>query len=399
MTTASDPSGPWGPHDPGKPGAEPPAGPWGLHEPDPARAQASDPPTGPHEAARAAAAGATTGAGAIPQGVRLSATDFLAAQRANRWNTIWLILVLLALGGGFGYLIGAVIDYYGSGAGGYGYQTPYDPLALSAVGLLGAAIFVGIGVGASAVTFLAGDKVIVGLTGAHEVSAEDEPVLNNVVEEMAIASGLPKPRLVVIETEAMNAFATGMRPEHAVLGVTRGLLNRLSRDELQGVVGHEMGHIANWDTRYMTAVAILVGLIALVADGIRRMVFYGGFGGSRRGSGDRKGGGGAILLVLLVVFAILAPIAAMLVRFAVSRQREYLADATSVRFTRNPTGLIHALEKLEAAAEPFQGANRATQHMFIVNPFRNFGEGASALMATHPPLRARIERLMNLGAA
>jgi heat shock protein HtpX len=393
MSAASDPSGPWGPHDPGKPDP----GPWGPHEARPPRAQASDKSTGPHASASgAAAAAAATGAGAtaIPQGVRLSATDFLAAQRANRWNTIWLILVLLALGGGFGYLIGAVIDAYGTHPG-----FNYDPFAVSAVGLLGAAIFVGIGLGASAVTFMAGDKVIVGLTGAQEVSAEEEPVLHNVVEEMAIASGLPKPRLVVIETDAMNAFATGMRPEHAVLGVTRGLLNKLNRDELQGVVGHEMGHIANWDTRYMTAVAILVGLIALVADGIRRMVFYGSFGGSRR-SGDRKGGGaGAILLVLLVVFAILAPIAAMLVRFAVSRQREYLADATSVRFTRNPTGLIHALEKLEAGAEPFQGANRATQHMFIVNPFRNFGEGASALMATHPPLRARIERLMNLGAA
>ncbi len=374
MTSPSDQSGPWGPHDNDKP----PAGPWGPHA---------------AAASNASRAPASASAGKIPLGPRLTATDFLAAQRANRRNTIWLILVLLALGGGFGYLIGAVIDAYSTQPG-----FNFDPFAVSAVGLLGAAIFIGIGLGASAVTFMAGDKVIVGLTGAHEVTAEEEPVLHNVVEEMAIASGVPKPRLVVIETEAMNAFATGMRPERAALGVTRGLLKNLSRDELQGVVGHEMGHIANWDTRYMTAVGILVGLIALVADGIRRSVFYGGFGGSRRSSGDRKGGGaGPILLVLLVVFAILAPIAAMLVRFAVSRQREYLADATSVRFTRNPTGLIHALEKLEAAAEPFQGANRATQHMFIVNPFRNFGEGASALMATHPPLRSRIERLMNLG--
>jgi heat shock protein HtpX len=248
------------------------------------------------------------------------------------------------------------------------------------------------------VTFLAGDRVIVGLTGAHEVSAEEEPVLHNVVEEMAIASGLPKPQVVVIETDAMNAFATGMKPERAVLGVTRGLLRGLTRDELQGVVGHEMSHIANWDTRYMTAVAILVGLIALVADAVRRTLFYSSLGGRRR-RGDRGGGGAAgILVIVLIVFAIVAPIAAMLVRFAVSRQREYLADATSVRFTRNPTGLIRALRKLEAAAEPFQGANRATQHMFIVNPFRNFGEGASALMATHPPIEKRIERLRNLGA-
>jgi heat shock protein HtpX len=329
-------------------------------------------------------------AGGMPPGPRLKATDFLAAQSENRWNTLLLILVLLGLGGGFGYLIGAAFDAWSADPA-YG----FDPLALSGAGLLGAAIFLGVGVGATAVTFMAGDKVIVGLTGAREVSPEEEPVFHNVVEEMAIASGLPKPRLVVIETPAMNAFATGMRPERAALGVTRGLLQNLSRDELQGVVGHEMSHIANWDIRYMTAVGILVGLIALVADGIRRSLFYGRIGG---GSGRDRKGGGAILLVLLLLFAILAPIAAMLVRFAVSRQREYLADATSVRFTRNPTGLIKALEKLEAAAEPFRGANRATQHMFIVNPFRKFGEGASALMATHPPLRARIERLMNLGA-
>jgi heat shock protein HtpX len=320
----------------------------------------------------------------------LKATDFLAAQRANRRNTIWLILILLALGGSFGYLLGLAADAYSSNPG------TFDAFATSPLGLAGASIFVGIGLAASLVTFMAGDRVILGLTGAHEVSPEEEPVLHNVVEEMAIASGLPKPRLVVIETDAMNAFATGMSQDRAALGVTRGLLKGLARDELQGVVGHEMGHIANWDTRYMTAVAILVGLIVLVADGIRRSLFYASLGGGRRR--DRRGGGAGPLIIILVVFSILAPIAAMLVRFAVSRQREYLADATSVRFTRNPTGLIRALRKLEAAAEPFHGANRATQHMFIVNPFRNFGEGASALMATHPPIAKRIERLQNLGA-
>jgi len=383
MTAPSDQSGPWGPHDRG---SEPSVGPWGPHD---------------EVARRAAGASRPADEPQISTGPRLQATDFVAAQSANWWNTVWLVLVLLMIGGGFGYLLGLVADYYGFslGSSGYGYNAPFDLLALSATGLLGAAIFVGIGVGASAVTFLAGDRVVVGLTGAHEVTPDEEPVLHNVVEEMAIASGMPKPRVVVIETEAMNAFATGMKPERAALGVTRGLLKNLSRDELQGVVGHEMSHIANWDTRYMTAVGILVGLIALVADGIRRSFYYGSFGGSRRGSSDRRGGGGGILIVFLLLFSILAPIAAMLVRFAVSRQREYLADATSVRFTRNPTGLIHALEKLEAAAEPFQGANRATQHMFIVNPFRNFGAEASSLMATHPPLRARIERLMNLGAA
>ena len=361
----------------------PPVGPWGPHEPaNPAREGAPDSARGfwdSHPKDHA-----------LSDFPPLKATDFLAAQRANRRNTIWLILILLALGGGFGYLLGLVADAYRSNPG------TFDAFATSPLGLAGASIFVGIGLAASIVTFMAGDRVILGLTGAHEVSPEEEPVLHNVVEEMAIASGLPKPRLVVIETDAMNAFATGMSQERAALGVTRGLLKGLARDELQGVVGHEMGHIANWDTRYMTAVAILVGLIVLVADGIRRSLFYASLGGGRHR--DRRGGGAGPLIIILIVFSILAPIAAMLVRFAVSRQREYLADATSVRFTRNPTGLIRALRKLEAAAEPFHGANRATQHMFIVNPFRNFGEGASALMATHPPIAKRIERLRNLGA-
>src|SRR5262249_34526240 len=203
-------------------------------------------------------------------------------------------------------------------------------------------------------------------------------------------------KVAVIETEVPNAFATGMEPNNAAIGVTRGLLEKLNRDELQGVIGHEMGHILNMDTRYMTAVAILVGLIALVCDGARRMLWYGAASDDRRR--DRgKGGGNIILLVIFVLFAILAPIAAQLVRFAVSRQREYLADATSVRLTRNPLGLIGALEKLAAEQRPFAGANRATQHMFIVNPFKVFGVNSTALFSTHPPLEQRIQRLQNLG--
>jgi Zn-dependent protease with chaperone function len=158
-----------------------------------------------------------------------------------------------------------------------------------------------------------------------------------------------------------------MDPEHAAIGVTRGLLQKLNREERQGVIGHEMGHVLNMDTRYMTAVAIMVGLIALVCDAARRMMWYGGaMGGGRRRDRDEKGGGNIILLVIFIVLAILAPIAAQLVRFAVSRQREYLADATSVRLTRNPVGLIGALEKLAAEQRPFDGANRATQHMLSI---------------------------------
>lgn len=376
-------------------------GPWGSRkagggETDPASSGESAETAG--EASRAGARpdqadAATVSAPApfaIPPGARLSAIDFIAAQRANRAKTRWLILALLLLGAGFGYLLGLAIEAAMSD------PERFDALAWSGFGLMGAAIFAGIGVGATAVTFLKGDRVMMSITGAREVTREEEPVLHNVVEEMAIAAGMPKPRVLVIETEAMNAFATGMRPERAALGVTRGLLKSLGREELQGVVGHEMGHIANWDIRYMTAVGILVGLIALVADVIRRSMFRGSFGARSSGSG-KKNGGAAIVLVALVIFSILAPIAAMLLRLAVSRQREYLADATSVRFTRNPSGLIDALGKLEAAAEPFSGANRATQHMFIVNPLRKAEATASALLATHPPMESRIERLRNLG--
>jgi heat shock protein HtpX len=178
-------------------------------------------------------------------------------------------------------------------------------------------------------------------------------------------------------------------------------LNKLTRAELQGVVGHEMGHIANWDTRYMTAVGILFGLITLVSDGIKRVVYFTRYGGGRSSSsGSGNGGGGVVVLILIAIvflFSILAPIAATFVRFAVSRQREYLADATSVQFTRNPQAMISTLEKLAAQAEPFDGANRATQHMFIINPFRNFDKSSGALMSTHPPVESRIDRLRDLG--
>lgn len=323
---------------------------------------------------------------------RINSTDFLAAQRANRRNTIWLIVILLLLGGGFGYVLGWAGETYAQSRFEY-----VDLLAFSMPGAVGALAFLSVGVGATAVTFAAGDKVVLALNNATVVSAEEEPLLHNVVEEMAIAAGLPKPRVAIIETEAMNAFATGIYPDNAAIGVTRGLVANLSRDELQGVVAHEMGHILNWDTRYMTAVGILVGLIALVSDAILRARWH-RMGSSSSGHRS-KGGGGAALIVLVIVifFAILAPIAGRLVQFAVSRQREYLADATSVQLTRNPLGLIGALQKLGHQTHVKELGNRATQHMFIVNPIREFGASASALMATHPDIESRIERLRNLG--
>jgi len=328
-----------------------------------------------------------------PPAPAASRTDFLAAQRANRRNTMWLVVLLLVLGAALGYVIGFAIEVAGSGA-------PLD--ALSPLGLFLGVVLVGIGGVASIVTFLAGGRVVLRLTGAHEVTPEQEPMLHNVVEEMAIAAGLPKPRVYVMETDALNAFATGLSPQKAAIAVTRGLLKSLNREQLQGVVAHEMGHVLNLDTRYMAAVGIMVGLIALVADVVLRMTRFGSFSAGRSRSSDRegKGGGGAaiIVLVIAIVFMILAPIAAQMVRFAVSRQREYLADATSVQLTRNPVGLISALEVLGAGeTKGPEIGNRATQHLFIVNPLRNFSSSTPALFATHPSIEERIKRLQNLG--
>lgn len=333
-------------------------------------------------------------AGAANEALRIHGTDFVAAQADNRRNTWILIVLLILLGFGLGYAIGWALEAWG----GYEYGG-FDLFAVSRIGLVGGAVLAGIGLVSSAVTLFAGDRVILALTGANEVTAEAEPMLHNVVEEMAIAAGLPKPKVVVIETEALNAFATGMKTDKATIGVTRGLLKALPRDQLQGVIAHEMGHVLNLDTRYMAAVGIMVGLIALVSDmALRSMRFSGGSGSSSSSSGKKKGDGGAIIvIIILVLFAILAPIAAQAVRFAVSRQREFLADATSVQLTRNPLGLIGALQALEGSGKGPEIGNRAIQHLFIVNPIRDFKASTPALFATHPSIEERIERLRNLG--
>ena len=262
---------------------------------------------------------------------------------------------------------------------------------MAAAGLMAA-----VSVGWSAISLAFGDKMVLAMANAKEIDKADAPQLYNVVEEMAIAAGVPMPKVMVLETDALNAFATGNKPANGTIAVTRGLLNTLSRDELQGVVAHEMSHLANLDTRYMVVVGVTVGLIALVCDMLLRSLAWGR--GNRSSSSDKKGGGAAILIILLIVVAILAPIAAKFVQMAVSRQREYLADATSVQFTRNPGGLISALGKLAEKAEPFPGVSRATQHLFIVNPVQTFTAKSSALLATHPDIADRIARLRNLGA-
>ena len=249
-----------------------------------------------------------------------------------------------------------------------------------------------------------GPKEILWATGAWELiepSRPEEKVLVNVVEEMAIASGLPRPTIWVVPDRDPNAFATGTDVEEAHVAVTEGLLDTLSREELQGVIAHEMAHVRNYDVKLMTLLAALVGVMALIADGTRRFMWFGG--GRRRvggGGGGKKGGGGALVALLLIVWifsVLLAPIVSRLLALGVSRKREFLADATAAQFTRNPAALASALRKVEDASAPTKSIRRGTAHLCIADPVGRrltHKEGRMAnLLATHPPMALRIARL------
>jgi heat shock protein HtpX len=225
----------------------------------------------------------------------------------------------------------------------------------------------------------------------------------NVVQELSIAANVPVPAVYLIDDSAPNAFATGRDPKHASVAVTTGLLDKLDREELQGVIGHELSHVRNLDIRFALLVAVLVGSIALISDlflrGFLRVGIFGGGGG--RGGRDRGGGGvlGIVLVLVAIVLAIVAPIFARMVQLAVSRQREYLADASSVELTRNPAGLERALVKVASDRDVLEAANRATQHLYFVNPIKKFEARASGLFSTHPPILDRINRLRSLRGA
>ncbi len=262
------------------------------------------------------------------------------------------------------------------------------------------AAFMALGIAALLCVFGAygGAGAILGMSGAREMKKEEDPQLWNVVEELAIASGLPMPRIYLIDDTATNAFATGRDPAHASIAITRGLREKLTRDELQGVLAHELSHVRNFDIRFTMLLAVLVGFLVLLCDVFRRWTFW-GRGGRRRSSS--RGGGAAFIVIFLLALAlsILAPLLARLIQLAASRQREYLADASAVEMTRNPLGLAGALEKISNDTEVLEAANRATQHLYIVNPFRPFEERAKGLFSTHPPIAERINRLRALAGA
>jgi heat shock protein HtpX len=294
----------------------------------------------------------------------------------NRRNSLFLIACFLAFVTVFGYVIG--------------YAWIGDPVGA----IFGLVLAFVVGIVSGLATYYGGDRMVLAASRAKEVTHEDAPVLYNVVEEMAIAGGLPVPKVYTIEDSAPNAFATGRDPEHASVAVTSGLLEKLNRDELQGVIAHEMSHVGNYDIRYAMLVGVLVGTTVLISDFFLRGLWFGGGRG-----GGRRGGGGNIQLIMMVVaivLAILAPLFARLLQLSISRQREYLADATAVQLTRNPKGLADALQKISGDREVLEVANRATAHLYIVNPIKRFEKRSKGIFSTHPPIEERIEILRSM---
>lgn len=245
-----------------------------------------------------------------------------------------------------------------------------------------------VGIIVTVTAYRGGSGIILSISRAHP---SDNQTLNNVAEEMALAAGIPKPQVYMIDDSAPNAFATGIDPAHSAVCFTSGIVEKLDRDELQGVMAHEISHIRNYDMRFMTVIALVAGLIPLLADFFLRMMWYGG--GSRRR--DRDDGNLQVLfLVIGIALAILAPLFALLLHMAVSRQREFLADASAAELTRYPQGLASALQKIDADPEPLEAANRATQHLYIVNPIKK--RSLRSLFSTHPPTEERVARLREL---
>lgn len=241
------------------------------------------------------------------------------------------------------------------------------------------------------ISYYYSDSITLAISGAHEAKRNEYLQLTRIVENLAITAGLPKPRIYVIDDSAPNAFATGRDPKHAVVCVTTGLLEKMNKNEIQGVISHEMAHIGNYDIRLMTVTVVLVGVIALLSDWFLRWSWWGG--GRRRGN-DQAGG---IMFLIAIILSILAPIIATLIKLAISRKREYLADATGALMTRYPDGLANALQKISKDQEPLEVANKATAHLYIANPFKE-GEKRSVswfsgLFDTHPPINERVKRL------
>ena len=289
---------------------------------------------------------------------------------ANQRGT-WLLLFLFVI------VVAGVVELFTLVLGG-GHVAGIVALVL-------ASLFVVIG-------YYSGSSMVLGISQAREVKHDENPDLYHIVENLCIGSGLPMPKVYIIEDTAPNAFATGRDPRHAAVAVTRGLLQRLDKLELEGVIAHELSHIKNYDVRLMTLVAVLIGLVALLADFMLRFTW---FGSGKRQSNRGRGEGlvGAIILIGALIAVLLAPLSARLIGLAISRGREHLADVSSALLTRYPEGLARALEKIAADKEPLEVANKATAHLYIANPLKGHESWANNLFSTHPPIEDRIRRL------
>lgn len=289
---------------------------------------------------------------------------------ANKWRT-WIIITL------FIAFITTLFYIFGQ-ATGYG---------LSLVGL--ALIISGI---SSWVSYYYSDQIILAMSNAHPVAQKDNPKLYHLVENLTIAAGMPIPKIYIINDSATNAFATGRDPNHAVICFTTGILEKLSKSELEGVTAHELSHVQNYDIRMMSIVTILVGTVTLAADFFLRSMWFGGRDNENKGSAQ------GVFILIGIVLALLSPVIATLIQLAVSRKREYLADASGALLTRYPEGLASALEKISKDKEPLEVANNATAHLYIINPFKgkDFGNWLSSLFNTHPPIEDRIKILRSM---
>jgi heat shock protein HtpX len=290
----------------------------------------------------------------------------------NKWKSFFLILFFLSWVFLLAWLFGELT--------GFGTQ-----------GLILAAV---IAVASTFAGYYYSDKIVLAMSRAKPVEKKDYPYLYNVVEGLAIAAGLPKPRCYIIDDTAPNAFASGRNPKNSVVVVTKGLLQKLNRVELEGVIAHEMSHIKNYDVLVQTLAVVMVGIVVLLSDWILRSFFWGGGGRRRERTGKGRGGNAAAILVAAgLLLAVLSPLIAQLIRLAISRKREFLADANGALLTRYPPGLASALKKIAADTEPLEAANKATAHLYIVNPLKDLKGAVNTMFSTHPPVAARIAAL------
>ncbi|HZX11699.1 MAG TPA: M48 family metallopeptidase [Acidobacteriota bacterium] len=287
----------------------------------------------------------------------------------NKWRSFFLILFFLCLIFALSWAFGEL--------------TGWGPQGLIFAAVIAVAMTFG--------SYYASDKIVLAISRAKPVHKKDYPYLYNVVEGLDIAAGLPKPRCYVIDDTAPNAFASGRNPKNSVIVVTSGLLQKLNRAELEGVIAHEMSHIKNRDVLVQTLAVVMVGVVALLSDWILRTFIWGR--GRKRSSGKSSGNAAAIFVVVALVLAILSPLIAQLLKLSISRKREFLADANGALLTRYPPGLASALKKLSEDKEPLEAANKATAHMYIVNPLKDIKGKVNKLFSTHPPIEERIAAL------